>query len=413
MFPMGVHSAPITRGGKPVGLRGLAIDMSEHKLIEAEMQKAQKLESLGILAGGIAHDFNNILTAILGNIALTRMRLKPDSFEQLRLEEAEKASLHAKDLTLQLLTFSKGGEPVKKAVAIDRVIRDAVSFALRGARVKSSLHFDAGLWPIAADAGQMGQVFQNLVLNACQAMPAGGVIGIEARNAEVDSLGGLPVLRGRYVQVTVRDEGAGIPEEHLSKIFDPFFTTKHAGSGLGLAVTYSIIKSHGGHISVRSRPGEGTTFTVLLPASELLCESSQKTAVVAFQRKGSILIMDDEDMVRDVAGAIIREFGYEVAFARDGREAILLYTAAAKAGKPFDAVIMDLTIPGGMGGMETVQELRQTDPAVKAVASSGYSNDPVLANYGDYGFSAVITKPYTPAELGEVLQKLLDTYNTE
>ena len=405
-FFVGVHTAPIRRGDRTVGLRGLAIDMSDHKLVEAEMLKVEKLESLGILAGGIAHDFNNILTAILGNIALARMRLKPGSFEHDRLNDAEKASNHARDLTMQLLTFSKGGEPVTKTVAIDQVIRDAVGFALRGARVRSSLHFDVGLWPVEADAGQMSQVFQNLVLNACQAMPEGGVITIEACNAREEMLNVLPA-RGRYVHVTVRDEGTGIPEEYLAKIFDPFFTTKQTGSGLGLAVTYSIIRNHGGQITVSSRIGQGTTFTVLLPASESPAAEIQAASAVSFRGKGSILIMDDEEMVRNVAGGMVREFGFEVVFARDGLEAVRLYKDAADAGKPFVAVIMDLTIPGGMGGKEAVQELLHIDPHVRAIASSGYSNDPVMANHREYGFSAVIAKPYKPEDLGLLLRDLL------
>lgn len=347
-FPMSVHSAPVTRNNRPTGLRGIAIDISEHKLLEDELLKTQKLESLGILAGGIAHDYNNILTAILGNIALTRKRCAADEQASRLLGEAEKASLHAKDLTKQLVTFSKGGKPIKRTTSLEPTIRDATGFALRGAAVKSRFHFEDSLWPVEADAGQLGQVFHNLIINACQAMPRGGLVTVEARNAEISPSDGLPIAQGRYVFVTVQDQGTGIAEEHLSKIFDPYFTTKRVGSGLGLAVTYSIITNHNGHIFVRSKPGEGTVFMIALPASGRPFAEERTAPDVSPSGSGRVLIMDDEDMVRNVAGGMARELGYEVEFARDGAEAVQKYQQAAEDGKPFDAVIMDLTIPGGM-----------------------------------------------------------------
>jgi two-component system cell cycle sensor histidine kinase/response regulator CckA len=273
--------------------------------------------------------------------------------------------------------------------------------------VKSRFHFEDDLWPVEADAGQLGQVFHNLIINACQAMPGGGFVTVEAHNAEIGPSDVLPIAQGRYVLVTVQDQGTGIAEEHLSKIFDPYFTTKQAGSGLGLAVTYSIIRNHNGHISVRSKPGAGTVFTIALPASDRPFAEERTLPEGSPSGSGRVLIMDDEDMVRNVTGAMARELGYEIDFARDGAEAVQKYQQAAEDGMPFDAVIMDLTIPGGMGGKEAVRHLLRLDPRVRAVASSGYSDDPVMADYREHGFCGIIAKPYDTAELGSLLRAVL------
>jgi PAS domain S-box-containing protein len=396
-----------SRDGAMMGVISMVQDVTDRREREQEQLKMQKLESLGLLAGGIAHDFNNILTAILGNVTLVRMKMSPDNPWYRQLDEAVAATYSAKDLTHQLLTFSRGGAPVRKAMALEQLIRDSAGFAVRGVNVKCDFSFEEGLWPADIDESQMARVFSNLVINACQAMPAGGVIRINARNEDIGKKSGLPLGEGRYVAISIEDQGIGIPEENLQKIFDPYFTTKQIGSGLGLAVTYSIVKNHRGHITVRSHVGQGSTFTVYLPASDRQPAGAKRLADGYVRWHGRVLLMDDEEMVRVVTREILKALGYEVSSAADGAEAIRLYTEARDAGRPFDAVIMDLTVPGGMGGKEAIQKLREIEPGVRAIVSSGYSQDPVMADYKIYGFNEAIAKPFTSNELSRVLHKAL------
>jgi len=393
--------------GVPKRFIGVVEDVTDRKRMEEELLKAQKLESLGVLAGGIAHDFNNVLMAIVGQVALMRMKLPSGDPLGNRLEEVERSALHAQTLTQQLLTFSRGGKPVKKTLSPERVVRDSAGLVLSGTSVTYTLTIGERLWSVDADEGQMNQAVNNLLINACQAMPDGGCIGIRLENTTVDGSGDLPLKQGNYVKLSIADQGIGIPPEHLPKIFDPYFTTKEKGSGLGLSVSYSIIKNHGGCILVESRPGTGTIFTVYLPASETAAAEALSAEEPYIKGSGRILFMDDEEMIRLVAGEILGALGYDVEFARDGVEAIERYRKARDAGRPFDAVVMDLTISGGMGGKEAIGKLREYDPGVKAIVSSGYSNDPVMARYGDYGFKDVIVKPYKTAELSRKLHALL------
>jgi PAS domain S-box-containing protein len=393
--------------GNQVECIGYLVDVTERKRMEDELLKAQKLESLGVLAGGIAHDFNNLLTSVLGNVSLAKMYSAQNPQAAGRLEEAEKASLRARDLTQQLLTFSRGGQPVKKTISLAQIVRDATGFALRGSRAKPELRIPDDLCPVEADEGQINQVINNLVINADQAMPDGGTITVTCGTVDLPN-GEVPPLRaGRYVRISVEDQGIGIPKEHFKKIFDPYFTTKQKGSGLGLATCYSIIKRHDGHITLESELGKGSKFSVYLPASHRCAERSESGPTVPVGGTGRVLVMDDEEMIRDVAGAVLKSLGYEVTTARDGAEVIALVRAARHANAPFDAVIMDLTIPGGMGGQEAVGLLKQIDPSVKAIVSSGYSNDPVMAAYREHGFEGVVTKPYTVARLAETLTAVL------
>ncbi|HEX8949765.1 MAG TPA: PAS domain S-box protein [Dissulfurispiraceae bacterium] len=407
-FPAIVHSNPIMRDNMPVGLRGILIDISERKKFEADLLRSQKLESIGILAGGIAHDFNNLLTAILGNIDLSRAMLDPEDLLYERLAEAERACVSASKLTRQLLTFSRGGEPIKRTVSLAGLIKDSTTLALRGSHIICEFAFADDLWPAEVDDGQMEQVINNLVINAVQAMPGGGVVRVAAGNLFVGTDNGLPLREGRYVTITVEDQGVGIPKEYLQKIFDPYFTTKQKGSGLGLATTYSIIRNHNGYIEVTSEPGAGSAFTLYLPASEKQSVEKKPERGGLHTGEGRILLMDDEEMIRETAGAMLRMLGYDVEFAVNGEEAIGKFISAREAKRPFHSVIMDLTVPGGMGGKETMRELFEIDPAIRAVASSGYSNDPIMAGFREYGFSAIIVKPYTVGELGEVLRKVLE-----
>jgi PAS domain S-box-containing protein len=400
--------APIRgKDGEIIGVVLVFRDVTERRKMEEELQKVEKLESIGVLAGGIAHDFNNILTAILGNITLAKIYAESDDKILERLTEAEKASLRAKDLTQQLLTFSKGGAPIKKTASIRELLKDSVSFILRGSNVKCEFFLPDDLWSVELDEGQMNQVINNLVINAQQAMPEGGVMNVRAENMAVGKGHGLPLKEGKYVKIAIEDQGTGISKEHLSRIFDPYFTTKQKGSGLGLTTAYSIIKNHDGYISVESRLGEGTCFNIYLPASEKEIVENKAVEERPLVGKGRILVMDDEELVRNVAGEMLKSIGYDVEFAREGTEAIEVYKKAKDSGEDFDVVIMDLTIPGGMGGKEAIKKLFEIDPGVRAIVSSGYSNDPIMSNFKKYGFRGVVAKPYKIKELGEAIHKVI------
>ncbi|MBI5039329.1 MAG: PAS domain S-box protein [Nitrospirae bacterium] len=377
------------------------------RLIEDERFKTQRLESLGVLAGGIAHDFNNILTAILGNISIATQFLNPSDKAYKHLSEAEKAIFLAQGLTRQLLTFSKGGAPLKTTLPIALVVRESAEFALRGMNVRCDFVIPEEIKPVEADEGQIRQVIHNLVINALHAMPQGGVITIRCENMTVGTKAPLPLKEGDYIRVSVEDSGIGIPEEHLSRIFDPYFTTKQTGSGLGLPTSYSIIKRHDGLITVNSRLGTGTIFHIYLPASDKEIVSVSSDEKVPVSGRGRILVMDDEEMIRTLAGKILGHLGYQVALAVNGQEAIEQYQKARGSGKPFDLLIMDLTIPGAMGGKEAIERLLQIDPGVRTIVSSGYSDDPILANYRTYGFKGVIKKPYRLTELSHIVHEVI------
>lgn len=384
-------------------------DATEKRLLEEELQKAEKLQSLGLLAGGIAHDFNNMLTAIIGNISLAKRFIDdPGSKAHARLTEAEKASRRATELTHQLLTFAKGGAPVKRTASIVDILKESARFTLSGTNVAAEFVVSDVALTVDVDAGQMNQVFNNLIINAVHAMPEGGVIRFTVEIARLSENEVLTLKPGAYLRISVQDSGTGIGEEHLPRIFDPYFTTKPKGSGLGLTSAYSIMKRHDGHISVESKAGQGTTFRLYLPFSK--SDAVLKTAEEApvSRGHGKILIMDDERTIREIAGEMLRSLGYEVEFAGNGTEVIELYQRAREAGEPFRAVIMDLTIPGGMGGKDAIQRLRAIDPEITAIVSSGYSNDPVMGKYSEYGFKGVVAKPYSIECVSKALNEALD-----
>ena len=410
VFPTEHNVTPLDDArGKRIGWVSVVRDITERKKAEKEILKSQKLESLGVLAGGIAHDFNNLLTAILGNISIAESFADSDSKDNMHkaLKEAENASIRAKSLSQQLLTFASGGFPIKKVISAGGFIKGAAGFALKGSNVGCKYSISDNLAPVEVDEGQIGQVIQNLIINACQAMPEGGVINVRAENINIDSKKALPLKSGRCVKISIKDHGVGIPQKHISKIFDPYFTTKQTGSGLGLATTYSIIKTHGGYITVNSKVGEGTTFCVYLPATDKKVDVEMDTEKGSFLSQGRILIMDDEEIIRNFACDALRHFGYEVDSAINGEEAINLYKRAGELGQPFNAVILDLTVPGGMGGKETVKELLKIDPGANVIVSSGYSNDPIMAEYNKHGFKGVVAKPYKLKELSEVVNKVI------
>lgn len=399
------HVSPIVKNGKPCGLRGIIVDLTEQKRAEAEILKLRKLESVGVLAGGIAHDFNNLLAGLFGNIEMAKRFLSDEDKAYKYLNSAGMSMERATSLTQQLLTFAKGGNPIKEALSLQSVITEIATFSVRGSNVKLLFDIDSALWLVAADKGQLSQVISNLVINAKQAMADGGVITISAENIEEQGR--------KMVQITVQDQGIGIAPQHLDKIFDPYFTTKQQGSGLGLASCYSIINKHNGTISAKSELNQGTVFTITLPVEE---EQTGKSVTVgegvdisdSISTSARILVLDDEELVQQMSGAMLKEMGHQVDFAVHGEEAVRKHQVALKKGQGYDIIICDLTIPGGMGGLEAAREMLTLNPQVKFIVSSGYATDPVMANYEEYGFNGRVAKPYSFAELQQVVQQVLE-----
>jgi len=385
-------------------------DITKLREYEKEQLKIQKLSSLGVLAGGIAHDFNNILTVLLGNLSYARDLQSDGKDCTSTLASAESALHRARHLTNQLLTFAKGGEPVRANVSVEEIIREIVNFDLSGSNVKVQYNLSDGLWMADVDEGLVSQVFSNLVTNARQAMPQGGLITLSADNCELDEENTFNVAPGKYLKFSISDEGEGINQEHLRSIFDPYFTTKKSGNGLGLATVYSIIEKHQGAIFVESRQGEGTEFTFFLPAAVSKLPGrvqSEGNEDVLCCNSGRILFMDDEEMIRDLACEILGSKGYEVEVASEGKEAIALFSEALKGEQAFDCVLMDLTIPGGMRGMDTFRALKEIVPDVRAIVTSSYADDPVMANYREHGFSGCLIKPFSLTTLVEKVNELV------
>lgn len=412
LYTLALKAAPITTSqGGYSGVVAVFRDATVEQKIEEDLQKASKLESVALLAGGIAHDFNNILTAMLGHLALARATEMPTPQV---LASIEKACLYATDLTRQLLSFARGNDPVRRRENVAEIIEESVRFALHGTKMRCCFDLAGDLWRAELDRGQINQVVNNLVINAAQASGEGGILHVGASNVVVGREERVATLKtGDYVRISFRDHGSGISPEHLARIFDPYFTTKPTGSGLGLATSYSIIKKHGGLIRVESEAGEGTTFTIYLPvepdANPSLETPKANLEAPAEPRRsgGRVLFMDDEDILQELVAAMLEHLGYEVACAGHGQEAVRLYVESLGTPRSFDVVIVDLTVPGGMGGQETMRCLLEFDPGAKVVVSSGYSNDPIMAAYREHGFSGVIAKPYQMAELDKVLADVL------
>ncbi len=387
-------------------------DITEREHNASERRKAESLEQLGLLAGGIAHDFNNLLTAIIGNISLASILLPKESEMSVRLGDAKNASMRARDLAQQLLTFARGGAPIKKTASIGKLIQDTVSFSLRGSQSRSEFKIANDLWPAEIDAGQISQVIANLVVNADQAMPNGGTIRITCENFRYSAEATEPVAdlgAGDYVRITITDEGVGIAEQYLKRIFDPYFTTKPKGNGLGLATTYSIIKHHKGRVAVQSELNKGSTFTLYLPAAPrvVVAEELPRPSTGEITGSGNVLVVDDEEAIRELVDFTLTHLGYEVSTAESALAGVDLYRQRLENGRRFDAVILDLTLPGGMGGREALKRLQEIDPGVNAIVSSGYATDATMSRYQDFGFRGVIAKPYEAAELGRIVRETI------
>ena len=404
---------------------GIVIDITKRKRAEeekqklqAQLQQAQKLEAIGILAGGLAHDFNNLISIIVGNIDLAKEDIKPELRISENILEAEKASFRAKELTKQLITFSKGGEPIKETGSIGDLVKETTSLTISGSNAMCEFSLPENLWLAEFDEGQMKHAIKNLVDNAIEAMPDGGSIDVVAENVEIDpetKASDIPLSKGKYIKIAINDKGIGISEDHLSKIFDPYFSTKEMGvqkgMGMGLATTYSIINRHKGHIIAESELGVGTTFAIFLPAAVEEIAGKEPVKRVEPEKPailtGKILVMDDEEMIRKLATKALNRLGYETELAQDGDEAIELYKRAMGSAKSFDAVILDLTVKGGMGGKDAIKELLEINPQVKAIVSSGYSNDPEMTAFKKYGFVEALPKPYAMKDLKDVLEKVI------
>jgi CheY-like chemotaxis protein len=381
-------------------------------------RQIRQLESIAALSGGIAHDYNNLLTAIMGNISLALDHVADNTAAHRLLEQALEASRAAKTLTRRLITFSKGGKPQRRPTHIVRVVENAAAFSLSGSNIGFKLSAPDGIWSADVDAQQIGQAIHNLVINAMESMPSGGTVRIGFENRSIDSPNSI-LAPGRYVDIAITDHGVGIPDEHIDRIFDPYFSTKgkgtDRGTGLGLSISHSIIAKHGGDITVASRVGRGTTFHVMLPATHAapsMADRQPGAAPIKSPDKpvlgsGKILVMDDEAMIRELTGNLLDHLGYHADFAAEGSEAVAKYRSALATGEPYDAVIIDLTIKGGMGGQETIAALKDLDPSVRAIVSSGYAEDPVLAHYERYGFCEVVAKPYDMIEFSQKLHGVI------
>lgn len=396
----------------PKHYEGFLVEFTEQKQMKEDLLRTHKLESLGVLAGGIAHDFNNLMMAVQGYVDLTRLGLAPNSKALSYLDSAQQCIDQTGELTSKLITFSKGGFPLRKSCDVEELVRDSVHSTVKGAHVNTTFDFADDLWPAEIDELQMKQCFYNLITNAVEAMPRGGKLAVRTENVEIPNEGAFPMKKGSYVMITFADEGVGIPVEHMDKVFDPYFSTKKMGAlkgmGLGLSVCYSVLKKHEGYILVDSKPGKGTAINLYLPVRVEHQQAKEKEAKKALATGTMrILIMDDEHSIREIERAYLERLGYDVTDAKDGQEAIAIYSRALLNGSPFDLVILDLTVRQGLGGQLAMERLVKIDPKIKAIIASGYVNDPVIEHYSNYGFHGAMKKPFKGEELKLLVEKIL------
>jgi nitrogen-specific signal transduction histidine kinase/ActR/RegA family two-component response regulator len=385
----------------------------DRKKFEDELLNAKKLEAIGVLAGGIAHDFNNLLFVIMGNINMAQLKIEENHRAQKHLVEAERACQRARDLTQKFITFSSGGGPVKRLISVRELVSNIAGLVLSGSITSSEIKTPKDLWQVEVDENQMRQVFTSLLENAREAMPAGGVISIGAENVEIKETGpeGIDSKPARYVKVVISDEGLGIPEESMPNIFDPYFSTKYRGSrkgmGFGLSIARSVIEKHRGRIEVESIPGKGTTVSVLIPATAQKGRALRANRPYVPIPRKKVLVMEDEEMLRDLIQTMLEHLGYEVDTALDGKEAVQLYSEALETGRHYDTVILDLTVKVGMDGIEAIRKLQYLNPEVRAILSSGDISAPIVHDYTSYGFCDVLKKPYDVEDLRAVLDRVL------
>jgi PAS domain S-box-containing protein len=413
-IPIEVIAAPVIKRGTHRGFLLTARDISDRRTMEEELLRAKKLESIGVLAGGIAHDYNNLLTAMMGYMTLAESLLDSNEEATALLERARHAAVMAKNLSRKLITFSRGGQPMRKPGAIPPLLENALSFALAGSNVECEFRVSPEVWRVEYDESQMSQAIHNIVINAREAMPGGGTIRVKADNLEISKKNGHPVHAGAWVKITIEDEGVGIPEELLDKIFDPYFTTKEMGAqkglGLGLAISHSVVRNHQGYVFAESEPNRGTAIHIYLPPAKRSDSPRTASRAVVLGKDDVIrvLIMDDEEIVRDITGKMLEKDGCEVSLAREGAEAVDLFRQGRENGRPFHVVLLDLTVRGGMGGKEAVRELMAIEPDVRAIVSSGYADDPVMNDFGAHGFTAAVVKPYSMSELRQTIRGVVN-----
>jgi PAS domain S-box-containing protein len=397
----------LDRAGSVQGLRGIAHDITRRKQAEDDLMRFSKIESLGILAAGIAHDFNNLLTAIMGNISLAKVTMPKEDPGYGILTEAEKASSMARNLTHQLMAFSRGGSPVRKITSIQNLLVDTAYFVLRGSSISCTCDVPDSLWDADIDRGQIAQVIHNLILNARQAMPDGGKLAVRAENVVILEKDSLPLQEGKYIKISIVDQGNGIPAEIIPRIFDPYFSTKVSGTGLGLAICYSIVKKHDGHIAVDSGRGSGSTFSVYIPASRQKAVLKLGAVNARAVAGGKILLMDDEPIILDLGAKLLRHLGHEVVTAMHGAQAAAIFQEAKSGGAPFDVIILDLIIPGGIGADKVIDVIKKIDPGVRAIVTSGYADDPIIVDYQQHGFAGAMAKPFNLEELEREIARVL------
>ncbi len=404
-----LHASPIPTGAGDDGAVLVLRDVTVQLRMEEQIRKTARLESLGVLAGGIAHDFNNVLMAIKSNVSFARSLDIPGAERQEALADVEDAVRRGRDLTQQLLTFSRGGAPIKRDAPMGDLLADVTAFVLRGTGVRLELDVSPDLMSVAVDRSQMSQVIENLVVNAKQAMPDGGVLRITACNVDVDEEMGLHLPLGRYLRMSFEDEGPGIPASDFPRLFDPFFSTKAGGTGLGLSIVHSVVRRHGGTVVVRSAASKGACFDVYLPAA---AQASEAPLLPSEPPRGSarILLMDDDPTVRRAMQRALSLMGYRVDLAVDGNEAVAAYERALAGPAPYALAILDLTVVGGTGGKEAAQKLRRVDPGAVIVVSSGYSDEGILADPHAHGFDACLPKPYDEQELAHVLRRVFSRH---